>query len=97
MHATCTYKYYISLFTANIDYNSLTQVRISFPNGSNSGDTSCTFVDIIDDALVETDQSFTVEIVNAQLVVVPGEQVTTVIIIDDDGMFLTELLMLNNI
>ena len=51
---------------------------------------------IIDDALVETDQSFTVEIINTPLVVVPGEQVTTVIIIDNDGMYLTELLMLNS-
>ena len=71
--------------TADGDFTTVTQTLI-FTIGSNSGDTLCIDVAIYDDTIVETDQTFTVEIINTPLVVVPGEQATTVTIIDDDGM-----------
>ena len=76
--------------TADGDFTTVTQTLI-FTIGSNSGDTLCIDVAIHDDTIVETDQTFTVEIINTPLVVVPGEQATTVTIIDDDGMFLVIL------
>ena len=51
----------------------------------------CINVAIENDTIVETDQTFTVEILSTPLAVVPGEQFTTVTIIDDDGKFLVIL------
>ena len=65
---------------------------MTFSAGSVSGDTSCVAVDIIDDAIVETSQAFTLHLMSLSVDVnIPiGGDLATVTITDNDGNILCE-------
>ena len=60
---------------------------VIFSAGSVSGDTSCVGVSIIDDSIVEIDQSFTLHLVplSPDVIIPVGGGIATVTITDDDG------------
>ena len=67
-----------------MDYITLIE-NVVFCRGSRSGEIICVDVTIIDDTVIETEQSFTLDIDSSLAFVVgPTARVT---IIDDDGMF----------
>ena len=58
-----------------------------FTAGSSNGDMQCIDVDIIDDIIVETIETFTVTLTTASSVVALGNNVTRVTITDTDSEY----------
>ena len=70
-----------------MDFVPLNDGVVTFSPGSSSGDSTCIALDIIDDEIVETTQSFAVRIVgfSDNVNVPPDGETATVVILDDDG------------
>ena len=66
------------------DYNSI-QSSLIFSLGSSDGAMRCENVTIIDDSVLEGDQSFTLTLNASDPSVILSTPMTTIIITDDDG------------
>ena len=62
-----------------------TSVDIIFPSGSINMFTSCSGITIVDDAVLEGNQTFTVRLITLDPDVMLGNSITTVTIVDNDG------------
>lgn len=82
-----------STITADEDFVSVA-LTLALTSGT---DGVCFNVDVIDDTIVETDQSFTLELSSSSMaaVVTMGGEVTTVTINDNDGIQRNVVLLLN--
>ena len=66
------------------DYSSAS-MDITFPEGSMDGDTRCINVSITDDMALEGDETFTVTLTVSSGDIIKENNMTTIIIIDNEG------------
>ena len=69
---------------AGFDYLSAFSAE-TFPSGSNSNDTRCLSISILEDGALEANQTFTVTLATLDPNVILGNSVTTVTIVDNFG------------
>ena len=72
----------------NMDYAEVMSMNLTFPAHSNDGDIQCLNISILDDALVEGSETFTVILsvpTTTGLVVTTENSMTTITIIDDES------------
>jgi hypothetical protein len=70
---------------AGEDYFSISEVEI-FTSGSPDGATRCVDIPILNDGTLEGEQTFTLTLTTSDPEVMLGNNVTTIIIIDNEGI-----------
>ncbi len=63
--------------------------NLTFVTGSTNNDVRCLNITIVDDSALEGNQTFTVKLTTSDPDVIPGINITTINIADDDGTFRT--------
>lgn len=79
-----------TLATVDFDYTSVSS-DVVFMSGSTDGDTRCVDITIEDDEALEINETFTLALTSSDPNVMFGQDMTTVIIVDNDGWYLAHL------
>jgi len=68
----------------SLDYLSTT-VELVFMSGAFNGSMECANISIVNDSRLEENETFDIELTSSDPDVVLGNNVTTIILVDDDG------------
>ena len=73
---------------ANVDYVSVTPVRLVFLTNSSVGDTQCFEIEVLNDNILEGDHAFSLELVDTSpsVIRIGMPSTASVTIVDDESM-----------
>ena len=82
---------------AGSDYVSLVYIQVGFMSGDPLGSTACVNVSIIDDDVVEAEQTFTVNTSSSDPVIISPTAQAEISIADNDGKSMKEEILLRSV